>query len=329
MRDATSTAERSEQLLRSALRELSGDGRQERLMRQSIFAAIASDERLRDVYAEETGPRQVALDLHLAGAGVTEHHTNASAFGQFIARIADAVKEAAKGIAGQARYSAGLLVDAPAPGSLRVVLRAPEPKQEPGTDGELELGASTADSQALRLIAGAMSAASETDDPDSDDLRSSVEVLPSGARTPLRSAARIAQQAGWDITGVVAQRHHAAEPMTLSMRGAKRLTDMLERDAGTPQPETVIGHVDGLKYSLATMWFMPAGTQRSVRASVPTPDLLDAVAALVKHDRVTAVFDTYSSFRESDGRVFVQARVLRSIDAVEEPHPEPVQPRLA
>lgn len=304
-------------LLRAALRETTGIPEVDNLANASLLSRVVGDDaELLNVYIQEAGPQQVEVDLHLEGEGVDGHSTNAMHFATFVSRIAEAVKETAKDIAGRERYTTGLLIEGVRPGSVRVVLKAPEEKVTatqpfPGTDG------STIDSQALRRIAQVMTLASEADEIEGDALEAAVQQLPFNARRSLRTAVRESKRASWDIDGVIRERRKGIDRVQLSTRGASKLEQALGQSHIEHRTEEAFGTIDGLKYSLGVMWFTPETGGRSFPASVQDDKLLSRVAELATdhEQRVLAIFESYSSLSDGDDAVVKRSRVLRSVVA--------------
>lgn len=306
----------SMRLLRDALNESTEVEELDIMARSSILMGVVGDDpHLLQVFEEETGPEQVELDLHLDGAGVIGHSTNALAFSTFVSRLAEAVKETAKDIAHFPRYNAGLLIEGATPGSVRVVLKAPTP---PTTqDLPPTTSVSSVDSEALRRIARVMTLASEPEDeaPDDEPLNAAIQQLPIKARTKLKSAAEQAIKTDWEIDGSIRQRHFGRDRVELSPRGANRLRTALLSAHEEFTTERAFGTVDGLKHSLGVMWFKPEVASRSFQATVAEDLMLSHVAELAADpdQRVLAIFDTYSSFLGTSGSVVKKSRLLRSI----------------
>ncbi|MCZ2404466.1 hypothetical protein IV498_15090 [Paenarthrobacter sp. Z7-10] len=279
---------------------------------------VGDDLQLLQVFEEETGPEQVELDLHLEGAGVSGHSTNALAFATFVARVAEAVKETAKDIASFPRYNAGLLIEGASPGSVRVVLKAPIPPTS--QDLPPKTSVSSIDSEALRRIARVMTLASEPEDktPNDEPLDAAIQQLPIKARSKLKSAAEQAIKTNWEIDGSIRQRHFGRDRVELSPHGATRLRTALLTAHEKFTTERAFGTVDGLKHSLGVMWFKPEIAPRSFPATVADDSLLSRVAELAAdpEQRVLAIFDTYASFAGPDESVVKKSRLLRSITLV-------------
>lgn len=310
--------------LRAALQSTTGIAEVDRSSSLSLLYGIVGDDPdLLQVWYEEVGPEQVELDLYLGGEGVDGHTTNAQRFGTFISKISESVKETAKEIAGRRAYSHELLVEGAMPGSVRVVLKAPEhldDSQHPHT------ATSSVDSQALRRIAQVVTIASDNDELEDDALDAAVQQLPISARRALGSAVDTARSAGWEVEGSIAERRRGYDQVRLTSRGAAKLSTVLRAAQEKHTTEESFGFIDGLKYSLGVMWFAPETGGRPFAAAVPDDAELSHVAVLAaNHElRVRAVFDAYESIADGRESVIKRSRVLRSI----EPAPEHEQPSL-
>lgn len=306
--------ERIAAALQAALRSTTGVPAVDRASNLSLLHGVVGDDpALLQIWYQEAGPEQVELDLHLGGEGVDGHSTNAQHFGTFISKISESVKETAKDIAGRKAYSHELLVEGAMPGSVRVVLKAPErhaENQHPST------ATSSIDSQALRRIAQVVTIASDTDEVEDDALDAAVQQLPIKARRALGSAVDTARRAGWEVEGSIAERRRGFDPVKLTSRGAAKLSTVLRAAQEKHTTEEAFGVIDGLKYSLGIMWFAPETGGRSFAAAVPDDAELSHVATLAAdHDlRVRAIFDAYESIAEGGESVIKRSRVLRSVE---------------
>lgn len=298
------TAERHDlTLLRAALRDTTGDPEIDEFTQGSILASIAGDPDAVRVFREETAPEQVVVDLHLDGGEVRIHSTNAGRFARFVQRVSQATGAFARDLAGAARYSENILIDALAPGSVRVVLRAPEIPKDPSWPTLDDLPVSTADSTALRRIAGILTYASSTVDSVDDELLPAlVRELPSRVRTHLESASSEMIKAGWEVSGTVRQRQHPEESVVVTQRGVERLRSVLKFMPNEPVRESIKGTIDGFKYSLGSIYFSPNDSRRSFSAAVHTDALLARVVQLsqVKDRTVIATFEVVTAGSADD-----------------------------
>lgn len=302
-------------LLRSALRSSTGESRFARLARNSLLALVdPADNEETQVYLEETAPEQAELDLHLMGGGVTGHATNAHAFSLFVSGISEAVKETAKATAGKGSYTEGLLIEGAAPGSVRIVLRAPQPTTAESSIDDVTSGP-TVDSQALLQVGSLLSHAGEGDE--DSPLLAEVRQLPGKALRGLKRASRSAAAAGWDIEGVVRQRGRGADRIKLSRDGAKRLVSALDDTTAVTSYERLIAKIDGARQSINTVWFAPDVGGVPVRAGVPDVELLKKVARLGADPDglVEAHFRVVTSTTSGENPRTQKSRVLIGVEA--------------
>jgi hypothetical protein len=224
------------------------------------------------------------LDLHLEGVGVRDHETAAATFGKFVTRSAAAVKEIAKDISGKRSYSSRLQVLAPSVGSVRVILKTPEPF---GTTGD-ELPRTETDQlddlALRRLVALLLQADADEDAPDDQQ---TLDAALHGLRGETRNAVRLMSQsvldAHWEIEGEFRPRGDRPTPVTITPQGAARLVTAAKVESSTVETETVEGRVDGWIWSEQVVAFEPEEGRR-IRAVVP-PDLQAKVAVLGREDR--------------------------------------------
>jgi hypothetical protein len=275
------------------------------LERMSLELSVADNPSLASVLADLYAPLQAELDLHLGGESEARHETQASAFGLLVSRTATAVKEIAKSVGGLDRRSASLLVLAPAPGSVRVVFRAPRIVHAQATipgdaDGD------SLESIAVQRLAALFAYSEQVPDLESDEvgaddspLRASVTGLRGPARVAVGQVARTIAEAGWQIDGFLRQQGRPTSPLRLTTGGAIRLREATREAVTERTSEVRNGTIDGHRHSLGAMWFIPE-TGRPFEAAVGTSKLFDRVASLATPSgqvmRATfAVVSTYSS----------------------------------
>lgn len=261
---------------RAAWESASGQGFASRLARQSLEAAASESSELAPVLFELKNRHQAELDLHLEGGSVVDHATNAEQFADLIKGVADAVKEITKNALDRQRMSSGLMVLAPLPGSVRVVLRAAPPVE---MDGQIvEARTETQDSNSLRLVATLIARAND-DDPEGSIIEGLLAELPARARPGIRRVAKTVSKADWVVDGTLRRAQLPDETLHLEGAGARRLLTAL--DAREVERETVVieGKVDGQRRSMGTMWFAPL-VGAPIEAAVIDQDLLQTVAAL-------------------------------------------------
>jgi hypothetical protein len=265
-----------EQEFRTAWSEAQGDSFSARIIRQSLEASAQQSPDLSNVLFELKNLHQAELDLHLDGESVKNHSANAEDFANFVRGIADAVKEITKSALGRERMASGLLVTAPTPGSVRVVLKAASPAEQ---DGHIDTARSeTQDSNSLRIVATLLARADD-DDTQTSVVEGLLVALPMKARPGIRRVARAVSESGWEITGVLRRPKEGAEELHIGGAGARKLLDALDNREVETSVVTVDGQVDGQRRSMGTMWFSPVvGTP--IEASVVQQELLEKVAAL-------------------------------------------------
>lgn len=315
-------------LLRASLRETTGDAEFDDMLRGSLYARIARDPAKARVFREETAPEQVMLDLHLDGVGVVRHATSAERLGAFIQRISEATKETAKHLAGANAYSQKLLIEGVGPGSIRVVLRVPDLPVDLGKPAHPDVSTDSVDSMALRQIAAAFTLASADDAPPGDDdpLLGMIQHLPAAARSHLRGAAGEAVRAGWEIHGTVQQRRKPELEMLVTTRGAGRLRSALKFAPSEPSRETLLGTLDGFRWSEGIAYFQPDGASRPFAVGLVADDVLARVAKLAeRRDReVRAIIETFTEATPG-GAAGRTSRVMIDVSPVEHEAQQPFE----
>ncbi|MGV7277005.1 hypothetical protein PJJ83_07865 [Mycobacterium kansasii] len=303
-------------LLLRALENALDDSPASVMTRMQIRSGIVgSNPDLIDLFERIAGPDQAEVDFHLDGPGVQGNSTNAHYFSQFVSGISEAVKEAAKSLAGKGRYSENLLIEGVTPGSVRVVLRAPEPvaphPQQHAT--EPLTSPSTVDSEALRSIAAILTHASSEDD--ESPLIAELSRLPVRARGGLRRAARSTSEAGWDIKGSLRQRNYGATEVALTHGGAFRLQQGLDAKVESRADEAVIGYIDGYRRSLSTLYFQPESGAKIIQAAVIDPETAASISELFADpdSLVEVVFDVISTYMPGDETRPQRSRSVKSI----------------
>lgn len=304
-----------ETLLQSALESVLDDSPASAMTRMQLRAGIVGDDpALLDLYERIAGPQQAELDFHLDGPGVQGHLTNAHYFSQFVSGISEAVKETAKSIAGKGSYSENLLIEGVGPGSVRVVLRAPDPvAPHEGQDIEPLISASTVDSAALRSVAAILTHASSEDE--ESPLMAQLSRLPIRARVGLRRAAKSTNEAGWDIKGSIRQRSFGATEVALTHDGAFRLRQGLDATVESRADEVLSGYIDGFRRSLSTLYFQPERGGRIIQAAVVDPETAASISELFSDSDslVEVVFDVVSTFLPGDETRPQRSRSVKSI----------------
>lgn len=287
------------------------------MIRGSLYAGTVRSERERQIWREETAPLQVMLDLHLEGDGVTDRATSASRLGAFIQRFSEATKETAKHLAGRASYSEKLLIEGVESGSVRVVLRVPDPPEDPRKPTHDGVPAETVDSVALRMLAGVLtlaSTAADDGDADEDPLPAVILKLPVPARERLRGAAQQVTASGWEIHGRVMQRRQPEATVVVTPSGAERLQSALKFAPAEPDRVWVHGQLDGFKRSEGVAYFIPDESRRGYAVGVVDAALFHKVARLAEDPErsVRAHVETYTA-TNPDGSAGRTSRILLDV----------------
>lgn len=299
-------------LFEQALRAQPGDSDLERLGRESMLMSIQGDPELVSEWHRIAGAEQAVLDLHLGGAGVRDNSTSAERLAKFVSHIGSTVQRAAKEAVGRQRYPRKLLIEGVRPGSVRVVLRAPQPEVPPDQVVDDETLASTVDSNALRLVATIMAYA---DDLQQDSIiTGAIQSLPPTARVPLRKAMEDIQRAGWEIRGSISQRGFGYNNLSLTTQGAVRLRQELAAKAERSYTEEIYGTITGSKDIEGIFWFNPEGG-KEFRAMVEDVKLQrDVVRYQLDHPRVFARFQVFESHTPGAEEVLVRkSRTLQHL----------------
>jgi hypothetical protein len=285
----------------------------------SLHGLIRSS-RDRQVLREETAPRQVELDLHLTGDGVQHHATSASHLGVFVQRMSDATKAVAKQLSGAKRYRDGLLVEGVAPGSVRLILRAPDAAPPPPSARALSIAdTETADSRALRRVATVLTLAS-SDEPardDSDPLAAAVAGLTPQARTSLRAVVTEMLKAGWEIDGTVRQWRQPEDSLRVTTRAAQSLRTTLGMKIAEPRRVPVLGTLDGFRRSTGVAYIKPDDESYAMAVAVADAKLFHVVArmAAIEELPVRATIEEWQTVHR-DGNPGKVSRRLVAIDAL-------------
>lgn len=306
--------------LREALRSLREETPANQMARASILAAVHNDPAMYAVALEETAYPQAELDLHLEDEIGAEHETRADWFGHFVARFSSAVNEVTKSMAHKKRNTPGLRVLAPAPGSVRVVLRAPLPSVKTGQTSIEGTDDTSAESRALSLVTALLKMSEQdTDDPTESPFTAATQTLSPMARQRVRSIAKSVIDADWEVRGELFQRGHTLEEFNISPRAAKRLYDELNRTEVIPTSETLQGTIDGQRHSLSTMWFIPDGSARAIEVAITDIDLLDKVTRLsaINDLRVECRFAVYLIVPAGASQAASRSRELESIEPID------------
>ncbi|MCL1871306.1 MAG: hypothetical protein FWF90_12955 [Promicromonosporaceae bacterium] len=317
---ATEFQQGYESLLRDAIRETVLNARDADADAAAFWwgalSGLVRSERDEQILREETAPTQVELDLHLTGEGVTGHATKANDLAVLIKKLSESTKFVAREIAGARKWSENLLVEGVAPGSVRVVIRAPELPAEPG-QLDVDPGES-ADSKALRRVASLLTLASSDDLAGGDDpLAAAVQGLPKPARESLRLAAQTVVDARWEVDGTVRRWREPEVQLRITSRGAKHLRDTLGQKVSKPERVSFVGTLDGFRRSVGVAFLRPDGEGAAQSVAVADAGLFIKVARLAAEEDlpVRAAVEVWQAMRKNGqpGRV---SRRLIHIEAL-------------
>ncbi|UZF54348.1 calponin homology domain-containing protein [Gordonia polyisoprenivorans] len=300
-------------LLREALREAGGSSPSDEALRATLRSGVVGDDPiLNNVYEQEAGPEQAEADLHLEGPGVESHSTNALQFSRFVSGMSEAVKQTAKFMSGRAAYSNRLLIEGATPGSVRVVFRVPSQMIPEDQTADPATVASSVDSDALRTVVSILGHASDTD-PNSP-LAAELSELPPQARTALRRMVSASEKGGWNLKGAIRQRHIGLTPVEFTHEGVVRLKIELQSTVERRRESHEIGRVDGFRWSLGSLYFIPS-RGNPFTAGVVDGDVAHRVTELMADpdQSVSAVFDVVESHLPGDNQRPRVSRILKRI----------------
>ncbi len=286
------------------------------LLLRSMRAGLSSDPEVIQAVIDRTLQNDARVELHLLGDAEIHHLSRADLVGRLLNRAAVAVKELAKDISGRKRHSPGLWVEAPAAGSMKLVLRTVQPRR-PGDENPLPgTYAPTLDAQALLALCGVLSQA--TMPSDQSPLYGTVEAYRGETRLALASFCRVVYEAEWSVEGNVAIAGHKPAPVVFDPSAAGRVIDAATRKDSETTEEQVTGIVDGWSWSRGTMDFIP-GTGRPFTAAAGS-ELRQAVADLTaSQHHARATLNVTKSYPHGDRRSALHSRVLKSIEEIAMP----------
>jgi hypothetical protein len=292
---------------------------------QMYSGTVQGDPAAERVWAEETAPEQVELDLHLDGAGVRGHATRADKLATFVAGVNDATKAIVRDRLHLSALNRNLLVHGVGPGSVRVVLRADTPLDRDGKHvplGGTSQFAASPDSEALRIIARLFTNASSSAPAVGSDVRD----LPIKARRGLLRSTSAMKAAGWDIAGQIRQRGLGSTDVAFTQAGAAQLASELKNYDYDTETTWAIGTIDGFRRSLGSLYFTPAGTKSPLAVNVSDPDTLAAAARLAAEEEavVRVLIETVRALSGEESTRVTTSRSLLQIERAAEslPYPE-------
>lgn len=292
---------------------------------QLYSGTVQGDPAAERVWAEETAPEQVELDLHLEGAGVRGHATRADKLATFVAGVNDATKAIVRERLQLNALNRNLLIHGLGPGSVRVVLRADAPLD--GDAKHVPLGgtsqfASSPDSEALRTIARLFTNASSS----AAGVGSDVRDLPIKARRGLLRSTSAMRTAGWDIAGQIRQRGLGSTEVAFTQAGAALLGSELKNYNYDSERGWAIGTIDGFRRSLGSLYLTPSGTKTPLAVNVSDLDTLAAAARLAAEEGVVVQvqIETVRALSSEESTRMTTSRSLLQIERAAEslPYPE-------
>lgn len=298
-----------ERTFRSAWLDASGNDFASRMARKSLEASARQDPHLSTVLFELKNKYQAELDLHINGDTVVGHEADAERYTEFVRGIVDAVKAVTKRTLGRERRIGGLLIVAPQPGSIRVLMRAAAPAE---VDGAIANARSeTVDSDSLRTVANLLARAGSSGG-SQEVLTGLVSQLPPKARTGIHRTAYAAVHAHWDFTGELRRPAAQSIEINVSNVAARTLLEVLEAKEVSTEKVTMTGRVDGQRRSIAAMWF-DSDSNEPVEAAVANPQMLDVVADLAASgDLAVAQFEVVTKVSKA-GQTTTRSYVLAEI----------------
>lgn len=290
------------------------------MARASLLEHAGRDERNHHILAEHNRQGRAELDLHVEGMRIANHEGPAQAVGDLLKRTSTAVNELAKQIVGKRRRKESLRVVALAPGSLRVLLRAPELTQPahktdslPGSESE------SAEESALRQLASIILQASEGH----TAVAASLAALHGKPRMAVRQVAQVVLKNGWSLEGELRLRNQDPLPVRLTTEDAGRIIDAaLETDEDF-DTQRLEGKVDGWIWSLGTMYFAQESGPRL--PAVVAPELQTKIAELnARQADVSAFFRVLISRPHGDRTTEARSYVLEDVREIARDTPMPL-----
>lgn len=263
-----------------------------RLARSTIMTNAATDQQARRILNDITG-HQDRLEIRLTGAGIHDHSASADRLGKFMKAMSAVLKDMAKARAGIDRIRDGILVTAPAAGSLVVTFDV-EPTPRKGALHETDSEA--IENAAMRQLTSIFL---QADDQDSDVLDATIHGLQGKSRRSLKSVAKVIAEAGWDVEGDLIQRNGERVRITLTHRASYRILDAVNESGQEVEMVQAAGQLDSWVWSRQTMRLILA-SGKAIEASVPN-DLSSLVAQYnALHANVDANLRRIATFPTGD-----------------------------
>lgn len=233
-----------------------------RTARATIMTNAADDPEAQRILNDITG-HQDRLEIRLNGAGVHEHSTSADKLGKFMKSMSAVLKDMAKATAGVDRIRDGILVTAPAPGSLIVTFDVqPTPQLEgamPNTDAD------AIENAAMRQLASIFL---QAEDQESDVLDATIHELRGKPRRSLKTVVKVIAEAGWEVEGDLIQRSGERAQIKLTHRASYRILDAVQESGQEVETIRTSGELDSWSWSRQTMRLILANG-KAIEVSVP------------------------------------------------------------
>ncbi|GLY53766.1 hypothetical protein Lesp01_74220 [Lentzea sp. NBRC 102530] len=254
--------------------------------------------------------RTPELDLHLSGAAVRGHATDAALLARFIGAAAAVVKEVTKSVQGLKRLASHLQV-IPGTGSVRLTFAPDAPEAPPESISHERLA--RVETAGLRRLVALIQVAESTSDMTGAEVAAALQDLSVPARRAVGTFAAAALRGEYEVDGVWHDPRRGSTPVRLSRAAALRLTNASKSKAQEVTTTRLEGTIDGWTWSSSTVWFVPVAG-RGFRATVPD-QLAERVAQLGGHRDlpVVAAFTVVTTFAEGTNRPMGRGYSLDSI----------------
>lgn len=271
------------------------------------------------------GPPRAQFDAHMVGESVIGHAARAESVADLLKGITEASKEIAKAARGWASMPNDYLVHGVMPGSVRLLIEAPdrarknpkvalEPENAPTREA---FHVPSHESNALRTVANVLSSATPTlDDGGADAL---IRDLPVHAWQPLKSVATSVKTGAFELEGEVRERSTRPVELIFDPDQADTLARAIDRTPIPPKTVNRRGVIDGFRKTSRTVYLAPESGP-SVSLHVPDDDLLAIAAMLATADEQWVHVRYIERTREGvPSRNRQNARILEAIEPIDPP----------
>lgn len=280
------------------------------------------------------GPMTAQFDAHMVGGDINGHTARADTVAALLTGITEASKEIAKDSLGTAHLGNDYLVHGILPGSVRLLIEAPQRKaklsKKPGDvvpDGVREVHHHpSAESNALRKFAKVLSLAEPT--LEASEFDALVRTIPPAARLPFKTVAETVKRGDFEISGEVREREVTPVELTFTPDRAEHLVKAIDRQPIAPTSVQMKGMLDGFRKSSRTVYLMPE-SGKPIAIRVADDETLEAVARLGSNpEQYVEVHFTARLLKGVPAGNRSDARVLNWIRPTAPPAPEGQQPPL-